>query len=217
MSVRLIIAVTDGDWFEQLRRKSDLSEVNFWAPSDSTFRALRPGELFLFKLHAPNDFIVGGGIFAHANSMPCSLAWEAFREANGASSLAEMRGRIVKYRRIKPEKDDFVIGCRILTQPFFLKEDHWISVPESFSKNIVKFKGYDTDNTDGRRLWDAVHGALAGETAVKLVSFAEQQQSRYGEPVLVRPRLGQGAFRISRDGQLPSTLRDFWRAYPACS
>jgi len=196
MSVRLIIAVTDGDWFEQLRRKSDLSEVNFWAPSDSTFRALQPGELFLFKLHAPNNFIVGGGIFAHANSMPCSLAWEAFREANGASSLAEMRGRIVKYRRIKPEKDDFVIGCRILTQPFFLKEDHWISVPESFSKNIVKFKGYDTDNTDGRRLWDAVHGALAGETAVKLVSFAEQQQSRYGEPVLVRPRLGQGAFRI---------------------
>ena len=90
MSVRLVVAVTDGDWFDQLRQQPDLSEVNFWSPSDSTFRALQPGELFLFKLHSPNNFIVGGGVFAHASSMPCSLAWEAFKEANGARSFAEV-------------------------------------------------------------------------------------------------------------------------------
>jgi putative restriction endonuclease len=198
MSVRLIVAVTDGDWFDQLRRKSDLAEVNFWSPSDSTFRALEPGELFLFKLHAPNNFIVGGGVFAHANSMPCSLAWEAFDEANGAHSLAEMRARIAKYRRIKPEeKEDFVIGCRVLTQPFFLDQAQWISIPENFSKNIVKFKGYSTDDPDGRRLWGAVQGALAGDAASGAPGFSDiEQQTRYGEPVLVKPRLGQGAFRI---------------------
>lgn len=61
MAIKLIIAVTDGDWFEMLRQKRDLAEVNFWAPSSNSFKALRPGELFLFKLHAPRNFIVGRG------------------------------------------------------------------------------------------------------------------------------------------------------------
>lgn len=198
MAVRLIVAVTDGDWFDQLRRKPDLTEVNFWSPSDSSFRALQPGELFLFKLHAPNNYIVGGGVFAHANSMPCSLAWEAFGESNGAQSLTEMRTRIAKYRRVMPdEREDFIIGCRVLTQPFFLAESQWIQVPENFSKNIVKFKGYATDDPDGRRLWDAVQNAMGGEVASSARGFADrEQQASYGEPVLVRPRLGQGAFRI---------------------
>jgi putative restriction endonuclease len=198
MAVRLIVAVTDGDWFDQLRRKADLTEVNFWSPSDSSFRALQPGELFLFKLHAPNNFIVGGGVFAHANSMPCSLAWEAFGVANGARSLSEMRTRIARYRRVKPdEKEDFVIGCRVLTQPFFLGQSRWIPVPDSFLKNIVKFKGYDTDDRDGRRLWDAVQIFLQSSHIDPMPGFGDlEQQARYGDPVLVRPRLGQGAFRI---------------------
>ena len=74
--VKLVIAVTDGDWFEHLRRWPNLPEVNFWAPSGAEFRALQPGELFLFKLHAPRNFIVGDGVFAHANVLPCSLAWK---------------------------------------------------------------------------------------------------------------------------------------------
>ena len=30
MAIRLVIAVTDSDWFEQLREQPDLDEVNFW-------------------------------------------------------------------------------------------------------------------------------------------------------------------------------------------
>ena len=37
MGINLIIAVTDDDWFEMLRRQPDLSEVNFWAPSAANF------------------------------------------------------------------------------------------------------------------------------------------------------------------------------------
>lgn len=195
MSVRLIVAVTDGDWFNQLRQQPNLQEVNFWSPSDSPFRALQPGELFLFKLHAPNNFVVGGGVFAHASSMPCSLAWEAFKESNGAHSLAEMRIRIAKYRKIKPnDRDDFVIGCRVLTQPFFFDRSRWIPVPESFAPNIVKFKGYSTADNDGLRLWEAVQDSLVGSATE--VGLSERPQARYGNPVLVRPRLGQGAFRF---------------------
>ena len=55
MGINLVIAITDGGWFEMLRQQSNLSEVNFWAPSAANFRALQPGELFLFKLHAPTQ------------------------------------------------------------------------------------------------------------------------------------------------------------------
>ena len=191
MAVRLVVAVTDGDWFDHLRGKP-LAEVNFWSPSATNFRALEPGELFLFKLHAPRNFIVGGGVFAHANSLPCTLAWEAFGESNGAASFVEMRQRIAKYRRALPsDRTDFTIGCRILTQPFFLPEEQWIPVPESWSSNIVSFKGYSTNEPDGMLLWNSVQSLL-----LRPAPGLAEEQARYGEPVLVRPRLGQGAFRI---------------------
>src|ERR1700681_110750 len=154
MAVRLVVAVTDRDWFDHLRAKMPLPEVNFWAPGAAPFKALQPGELFLFKLHAPLNFIVGGGVFTYANVIPCSLAWEAFSEANGASSLTDMRRRIIKYRRADPAvRGDFVIGCRILTKPFFFSESEWIPVPQSWSRNIVTFKTYDASEADGLALW----------------------------------------------------------------
>jgi hypothetical protein len=141
MGINLVVAVTDNDWFEMLRKQPNLSEVNFWAPSAANFRALQPGEMFLFKLHAPRNAIVGGGIFAYANALPCSLAWAAFGKANGAHSAQGMRTRIARYRKLDPgDRSDFEIGCRILTQPFFFEEADWISVPPSWSPNIVSFK-----------------------------------------------------------------------------
>jgi len=193
MTVRLVVAVTDRDWYETLSHVADLDEVNFWSPSGSSFKALTPGELFLFKLHAPRNFIVGGGVFAHANVLPCSMAWSAFGVSNGATTAAEMRTRIAKYRRVDPsDRSDFPVGCRILTQPFFLEERDWIPVPESWSKNIVTFKTYGTDEPDGLRLWEAVQDRLAGTGAPGVAEPA----ARYGAPQLVRPRLGQGAFRV---------------------
>jgi putative restriction endonuclease len=195
MAVRLVIAITDKDWFDHLRAKPYLTEVNFWAPRGASFKALEPGELFLFKLHAPHNFIVGGGVFAYASTIPCSLAWESFGEANGAASLPEMRRRIARYRRVDPgDRSDFLIGCRILTQPFFLNEVEWIPVPASWSRNIVTFKTYSTDESDGRALWEAVQ-TRAEVGGVRLVA-AEGEMQRYGRPMLIRPRLGQGAFRV---------------------
>jgi putative restriction endonuclease len=193
MAIKLIIAVTDGDWFDMLRQKRDLAEVNFWAPSASSFKALRPGEMFLFKLHAPRNVIVGGGVFAHANALPCSLAWAAFGEANGARSAQEMRARIAKYRRADPsDRGDFSIGCRILTQPFFLEEADWIPVPDSWSPNIVSFKTYSTADREGLKLWEAVRERMTHPLAPGM----DEPAARWGEPHLVRPRLGQGAFRV---------------------
>lgn len=193
MGVGLVVAVTDDDWFEMLRARPSLPEVNFWAPSAGTFKALQPGELFLFKLHSPRNYIVGGGVFAYANVMPYSLAWAAFGEANGATTLQEMRARIAKYRRPDPDdaRSDFAIGCRILTQPFFFAEADWIPVPTTWSPNIVSFKTFNTDDEEGRQLWEAVN-----ERMQRVPVSGAQDVARFGEPQLVRPRLGQGAFRI---------------------
>jgi len=120
--VSLFVAITDRSWFDLLSANRP-DEVNFWQPSGArTFKAVSVGELFLFKLHAPDDFIVGGGLFSHASNLPLSLAWEAFGVKNGVASLFEMRRRIAHYRRDDPllnPRLDPPVGCRILTQPFF--------------------------------------------------------------------------------------------------
>ena len=192
VGINLVVAVTDGDWFETLRRQPDLREVNFWSPSPKNFRALQPGELFLFKLHAPHNAIVGGGVFVHANKLPCSIAWETFGEANGARSARDMRARIAKYRRTDPnDRSDFTIGCRILTQPFFLENGDWIRVPASWSPNIVSLKTYNTSDSEGLLLWKSVTERLSRHE----ISEQAVPGTRYGEPKLILPRLGQGAFR----------------------
>ena len=98
--IRLYVAVTDNAWFRQLSAIDGIDEVNFWQPSGRTqFRALQPGELFLFKLHAPDSFIAGGGVFSHASIVPLSIAWDAFGLKNGVQSVTEMRKRLAHYRR----------------------------------------------------------------------------------------------------------------------
>jgi putative restriction endonuclease len=191
--VNLYVGITDYEWFRYLSALQSVEEVNFWQPGGRTnFRALQPGELFLFKLHAPQNFIVGGGVFARADILPVSLAWDAFGIGNGAASLSEMRERIAYYRNQKDDfRQDYMIGCRILTQPFFFPEHQWIPIPASWSPYIQQGRTYDTSNGDGRRLWDAVLQRQPQQPTARIPI------PRYGEPTLIRPRLGQGVFRVS--------------------
>ena len=102
--MNLFVAVTDYDWFELHATKPRVDEVNFWRPSpEASFKALSTGEMLLFKLHSPRNFIVGGGFFTRFIQLPISLSWEAFGEGNGVRSLSEMRDRIAKYRRVSFE------------------------------------------------------------------------------------------------------------------
>ncbi|MGH6953099.1 MAG: HNH endonuclease, partial [Alphaproteobacteria bacterium] len=156
--VSLYIAVTDWDWFDHLRTRPNLAEVNFWKPGGMTeFKALKRGELFIFKLHSPRNFIVGVGIFWYATILPTSLAWDTFGEANGAASLDEMRARISKYRRAPlAHGEDQRIGCRLLQQPIFLDKPLWLAVPASWSRTIVSGKRYTTDDPEGLKLWETL-------------------------------------------------------------
>lgn len=192
------IGVTDDEWFAFLSNLKDIDEVNFWQPGGNRrFQTLSPGEPFLFKLHSPRNYIVGGGFFAHSSLIPVSLAWEAFGLGNGASSLAEMRRLIEKRRGRSSPAEDYQIGVILLQNPFFFREEDWIEVPPDFSKNIVQGKSYDLTSGHGKRLWDEVQLRLQSQffDQKEVVGFIEETD-RYGSPILLTPRLGQGSFRV---------------------
>lgn len=192
--MRAFVAVTDKNWFDFLRARPEIDEVNFWRPRGSgDFKAIVPGELFLFKLHAPLNFIVGGGFFQHSPRLPVDTAWDFFREKNGAASLFEMRRQIERYRGAAEDRHaNYDIGCILLVSPFFFDEAEWIPVPEDWAPNIVQGKTYDLRSGLGQRLWDDVRVWLQGSL---IMDEPVEQPSLYGTPTLVTPRLGQGTFR----------------------
>jgi putative restriction endonuclease len=197
---KAFVGITDGDWFEFLSHRPELSECNFWQPGGSVrFKALNRGDLFLFKLHSPNNYIVGGGFFETSSLLPVSLAWETFGPMNGVGSLPQMRQRIEKYRRQDTSTtDDYTIGNIILQNPFFLQREAWIPVPTDFSRNIVVGKTYNLEISPGRELYEAVEDRLrAHRTTTPSTLVGEGMAVRmFSDPVLARRRLGQGAFRV---------------------
>lgn len=183
---RTFVAVTDYDWYRFLAHLPDLDEVNFWQPGGGTkFQALQTGEPFLFKLHSPRNFIVGGAFFVRWTRLPLQLAWETFEQKNGAASLAEMSDRIRKYRK---DRGDGEIGCVLLGSPFFLQEREWIRVPSDWKPNIVTGKGYSLLEGEGKKLWEEIRARVAGRLIGTL--------PRYGKPTTILPRIGQGIFRV---------------------
>ncbi len=193
--MHLYVGITDDRWFEYLSNLNPLpDEVNFWRPkSQDRFLALQPGELFLFKLHAPNHFIVGGGVFAHHTFFPIRLAWETFLQKNGTPDYRTFADRIIGYRG--QERAHQPLGCTVLTQPFFWPRELWLPMPVDWPRTgAMEGKRYTTDDVIGAKLWDDVQIRLQGANMKGAV--ADVPQARYGEPRLITPRLGQGAFRV---------------------
>lgn len=182
------VAITDGDWFNTLRQlKPD--EVNFWQPSNKRPRNMEPGWPFLFKLHSPRNYIVGGGIFVRFTALPSFLAWDAFGNKNGALSLSGLVARIGRYRGQPPHGAATEIGCNILASPFFLDEDEWIEVPKDWPRSAQRGLTYDSASGSGAKLWRAVVEKLSGDLADTL------KAPRFGNEFLTHARLGQGTFR----------------------
>lgn len=194
--MRLFVAITDSDWFDYLSElKPD--EVNFWRPSGAeSFHSLSPGEPLLFKLHSPNNFIVGGGFFSHYTVLPASFAWGAYGEKNGAQTESEMRRRIEKYRRVQPgSAPDYNIGCILLQSPFFFLREEWIPVTD-WPMQTVQGKGYSNDEEAGHRIWAEVSLRLQTRSVNAAEPELVADAPRFGQSQTVLPRLGQGAFRV---------------------
>ncbi|BBB92235.1 hypothetical protein MAMMFC1_02920 [Methylomusa anaerophila] len=197
MAMQMYVGITDFDWFKILKQ-ANCDEVNFWKPGGRTnFKALNEGNMFLFKLHSPQDYIVGGGFFLKFSILPASLAWEAFGIANGAKNLSELKDRVYKYKKTNRLSDpDPQIGCIILSMPFYLEERDWIPAPKDWNRNIVQGKTYDDSEIYGLALFEQIQEKLRNREFVPLVVKEDELENRYGKGQLIKPRIGQGAFKV---------------------
>ncbi len=195
------VAVTHSDWFDFLATRPQREEVNFWRPSD--YHAFRgsPGAPFFFKLKAPRNAIGGFGYVASFTRLPDYTAWQFFTDANGAATFEDFRARLHDIRdrnALRGTGEGLQIGCIVLVQVSFFPRDLWIPQPTDWSPRNLTNQRYDLATGEGARIWrECLERAdYLGRSKQELPSFAREALPRYGEPVLVRPRLGQGAFRV---------------------
>jgi putative restriction endonuclease len=198
--VRGYLATTDFDWFTFLQGRQPLDEVNFWQPSAHGFRA-PAGTPFLFKLKAPHNAIGGFGVFARYEEASPALAWEAFGQQNGAPSFQEMWERIGRYAK-RPGDPTHRIGCIMVADPVFLPPKQWIPQPRDWKPNIVSGAGIDLASGEGLRIWEACQALDPRSPRAPLAADAAEEPAganapRFGTAQLVRPRLGQGTFRVA--------------------
>lgn len=198
------IAITDRGWYQKLRLRPNLEEVNFWKPSAT--RAFNAPELspFFFKLKAPQNAICGFGYFSRYARLPDWLAWESFGVGNGCESLQEMRERISTIRermRFRGPLGAAEIGCVLILQPIFFPPEKWVVAPSDWPARTQADKKYDLTRGEGARIWHECLAAASkpgtGVAAPASTVLHEPAGPRYGSPILTTPRLGQGTFRVA--------------------
>ena len=194
--VNLCVGNTDGEWFDFLLAQPQLHEANFWRPSPQPFRAIGSGELFAFRLKNPRNRIGGFGVLSDSTVLPLQVAWETFGIANGAPDFEALCRLIAKLRPDEVVGPATNIGCRVLVETVFLRPEQWFELPATWAPNIVSGKGFSTDDPDGLALWQRLQNA-ASSPPQELVSGFAEASPRFGEPRLIPPRLGQGAFRVA--------------------
>ena len=202
--MRGVISITDWDWFQFLSAQVDLDEVNFWRPSAKSRTRLEPGTPFIFKLKQKHGgWIVGYGIFATHSVQPMWVVWETLSRKNGAASFAEFHRMLVAIRKGKGISSDpsgnYEIGCIMLSAPVFLKQQDWIRLPADWPRSgVMQGKGYDLATCEGARVWEECLAATSAARPEAVPGYIQEPGTpRYGTPVLVAPRLGQGAFRFA--------------------
>lgn len=179
--MRVFVGVTDNDWFAFLAARPDIADLNVWRPSGQPFTALAEGAPCLIKLHAPLQFIVGGGFFARSLALPLTPAWDTFGPGNGPPTCEARARRVARSRRGPSDPlANPVIPCIILSGPFVLPQERRLAVTAGFSSTIGVGTGYAyaAQDPDGRALLDAV---TAQRVPVPTSASAAAQ-------------LGQGAF-----------------------
>lgn len=199
--MKFYLGVTDNNWYQYLS-KINPEDINFWQPGGSTnFKVLQQGAPLLFKLKAPYNVIGGVGFFSSQTFLPLSIAWDVFGERNGCSSFNEFRSMILNYRS---DKDNYnpTIGCIVLTSPIFFRKEDWIDVPENWKNSIVQGKSYETNDIIGSALWSKVENTLQKylvdkePEGLKSQLILSEPEAQYGNSILTKVRLGQGAFRV---------------------
>lgn len=200
--MKYYLGVTDNNWYRYLSSISP-EDINFWQPSGTVnFKVLQSGSPFLFKLKSPLNVIGGIGFFSSHTFLPMSIAWDTFRDRNGCGTYDEFSRMILNYRSDKQNINP-TIGCIVLTNPIFFKPEDWIETPLDWGKSIVQGKSYHTEDIIGNGIWQRVEKLLEKYMNMNFTEKGESQSifeetlsPAYGNPILSKVRLGQGAFRV---------------------
>ncbi|MBK8139229.1 MAG: HNH endonuclease [Chloroflexi bacterium] len=144
--------------------------------------------------------IAGGAFFVQSAVLPLSVAWDAFREKNGSPDFLSLRSKILSYSSNANKLAlDPMIGCKVLSSPFFFPEDQWIPQPTNWSPNLVAGRAYDEDSAEARQLLAQVQAYLTEDIDNVRYEISEavdpKSVKRYA-PVTTMRRLGQGAFEV---------------------
>lgn len=148
----IYIGNTDHDWFRFCKENSPLREVNFWQPSRQHFKAMHEGGIFFFRCKAPINKIGGFGTLASAGVASVATCWDELGISNGTRSKEEFLERVSKYNKNVKVDEQTLVGFKILVDPVFLDEEHWIDLPADWSQNIVTGKSYNSISMEGERL-----------------------------------------------------------------
>ena len=200
--MKFYLGVTDNNWYKYLSNINP-EDINFWQPSGTvSFKVLQAGAPFLFKLKTPLNAIGGIGFFSSHTFLPMSIAWDTFRNRNGCNTYDEFSKMILNYRKDK-ENINPTIGCIVLTNPIFFRQEDWIETPIDWGKSIVQGKSYDSNDVIGKEIWSKVEKLLEKYLHINSIDEGKSQflleepsSPAYGNSVLTKVRLGQGAFRV---------------------
>jgi len=189
--------ITDHGWYEHLSRTPGPKDANFWRPSTRAYR-LPVGTPFFFKLRAPHNAVAGFGFFASFSVLPDWLAWDTFGEANGVANLGELRSRLTKIREgARIEKDSQGrIGCALIAESRFFTRDEWIAAPANWKPRTQSGERFDLTTGEGARVWEECVARSSLTLPISPTTSPSKTKLRFGAPVLFRPRLGQGIFRV---------------------
>lgn len=181
-----------------------LDEVNWWSPRATRplTNSLVPGTLVFFRLTRPHGAIAGYGFFASFMPLRLDVAWDTFREGNGASDFEHMLRRVGKLRgeslRAASTSELPTIGCHLLRDVHYWPRERWITWgdAEGFPRNTVQ----GLTERDPARL-----ARLAAAVAADGQRVPEELTDRFTlldaderalRRVDVAARVGQGTFRL---------------------
>lgn len=205
MTVQMYVGVTAYKWYKQLQALQ-ADEANWWQPTDlRNFNSIEPGQPFLFKLHAPRNYIVGGGIFRRQMLMPASLMWDAFGVGNGYHNLAELMAVLYRLRKTDRYTDpNPQVSCLLIHAPFFFPEADWIPIPADWAPTTGQGKTYDSATPFGAEILTALQAR--GVLQTKQLKEHEKVQQTLGSGSFVAQITRNYHYRcaIMNAGSLPA-------------
>lgn len=188
------LGITDNKWFEYLQWNQITDEVNFWIPSAPAHKHVEPGTLWLLKLHSPQDFIAGVGVFMRYSVLPLQMAWDAFGKANGVPALDAFRAAIMRHKNPGADVWNTDVGCAILSEVVYLPRGLWLPYR---TDSLVSGK-HMTSAEDQLVVQQVLHSVeLAPSNPPGVHDQPFYNDSYTPQYALSEVRKGQGAFRVA--------------------